>query len=60
LNIVAFGTLTGTPIAGAIISANSGAYTGIAIWTGVNYLLAFTAFLIVRVMNAGWKFKVIY
>lgn len=58
--IVAFGTLTGTPIAGAIISANGGAFWGIAIWTGINYVLALAAFTAVRVMKVGWKATAFY
>ncbi|MCJ1402716.1 hypothetical protein MMC11_005937 [Xylographa trunciseda] len=34
--IVAFGTLTGVPIAGAIIEANGGAYWGVAIFTAAH------------------------
>ena len=58
--IVSFGTLTGTPIAGAIISANDGHFWGIGIWTGLNYVLALAAFIAVRVMKVGWKVKAAY
>ncbi len=59
-SIVSLGTLTGTPIAGAIISANSGNFWGIGIFTGVNYCLALAAFTAVRVMTVGWKVNVFY
>ena len=55
--IVSFGTLTGTPIAGAIIGANGGAYWGIGIWTGINYILALGCFVAVRVLKVGWKWN---
>jgi len=59
-SIVSLGTLTGTPIAGAIISANSGNFWGIGIFTGINYCLALASFLTVRVMTVGWKIKTFY
>ena len=59
-SIVSLGTLTGTPIAGAIISANKGDFWGITVFTGVNYCLALAAFVTVRVMTVGWKVKVFY
>lgn len=58
--IVSFGTLTGTPIGGAIISATGGAYWGIAIWTGLCYMVSVTCFLIVRVKKVGWKVNAFY
>lgn len=57
---MALGTLTGTPIAGAIISANGGAFWGITIWTGLCYLLALGCFGAVRVMAVGWKANIVY
>jgi MFS family permease len=58
--IVSIGTLTGTPIAGAIISANSGNFWGIGIFTGINYVLALACFVAVRVMTVGWKVSTFY
>jgi len=58
--IVSIGTLTGTPIAGAIISANSGNFWGIGIFTGINYVLALACFVTVRVMTVGWKVGAFY
>ncbi|KXL48313.1 MAG: hypothetical protein FE78DRAFT_105237 [Acidomyces sp. 'richmondensis'] len=58
--IVSFGTLTGVPIAGAIISACNGTFWGVAIFTGLCYVCAGLAFGAVRVLKAGWKVRVIY
>ncbi|KAK4543913.1 hypothetical protein LTR36_004687 [Oleoguttula mirabilis] len=58
--IVSFGTLTGVPIAGAVISACGGAYWGVATWTGLCYVCAGAAFTAVRVMKVGWKWNVLY
>lgn len=58
--IVSFGTLTGVPIAGAIISACGGAFWGVATFTGLCYVCAGTAFAAVRVMKVGWKLNAMY
>ncbi|KAK3117170.1 hypothetical protein LTR53_001749 [Teratosphaeriaceae sp. CCFEE 6253] len=58
--IVSFGTLTGVPIAGAIIAACGGAYWGVALFTGLCYVGAGASFLAVRVMKVGWKLNVMY
>ena len=58
--IVSFGTLTGVPIAGAILQACGGNYWGVAIFTILSYVCALTCFVIVRVREVGWKIKVHY
>nr|POE79654.1 riboflavin transporter mch5 [Quercus suber] len=58
--IVSFGTLTGVPIAGAIIQACDGAYWGVAIFTGLCYVFALACFGMVRVMKVGWKVTALY
>lgn len=58
--VVSFGTLTGVPIAGAIITACGGTYWGVAIWTGLCYVCALAAFIAVRVMKVGWKLNAMY
>lgn len=58
--VVSFGTLTGVPIAGAVISACGGAYWGVAVFTSLCYLFAGAAFAAVRVMKVGWKLNLIY
>lgn len=58
--IVAIGTLTGIPIAGALIEACDGAYWGTALFTGACYALAMVCFTIVRVRTVGWSLRVRY
>lgn len=58
--VVSFGTLTGVPIAGAIISACDGAYWGAAVFTGVCYVCALVAFVAVRVLKVGWRLNAFY
>lgn len=58
--IVSFGTLTGIPICGAIITASGGAYWGVAMWTGLCYVCALACFGAVRVLKAGWKINAFY
>lgn len=58
--IVSFGTLTGIPIAGAIIAACGGTYWGCALFTGLCYVGAIVAFGAVRVMKVGWKVTELY
>lgn len=53
--VVAIGTLTGIPIAGALIEACDGAYWGVALFTGLCYVLSMVAYTIVRVRMVGWK-----
>lgn len=59
-SIVSLGTLTGTPIAGAIVSANGGAYWGIAIFAGINYLLSVACYVAIRVRKVGWRWNAVY
>ncbi len=59
-SIVSLGTLTGTPIAGAIIAANGGAYWGIATFASTNYFLAVACYMTVRIMKVGWRLKAVY
>ena len=58
--IVSFGTLTGIPIAGALISACGGAYWGVVVFTGLCYITATAAFIAVRVMKVGWGLTMAY
>ncbi|KAH9831896.1 Major Facilitator Superfamily [Teratosphaeria destructans] len=58
--IVSFGTLTGVPIAGALISATGGSYWGVATFTGLCYICAGVAFGTVRIMEVGWKIRALY
>lgn len=58
--VVAFGTLTGVPIAGAIVDANAQAYWGVAIFTAGCYLGALVAFAAIRVVKVGWGWGAMY
>ncbi|KAK4996975.1 hypothetical protein LTR66_003521 [Elasticomyces elasticus] len=58
--IVSFGTLTGIPIAGSLLTTSNGAYWGVALFTGLCYLGALVAFVTVRVMKAGWSMKTVF
>ncbi|QIW97035.1 hypothetical protein AMS68_002553 [Peltaster fructicola] len=58
--LVSFGTLTGIPISGAIISSSGGAYWGVALFTGLCYVFALACFSAVRVIKVGWRFNVFY
>jgi len=58
--VVSFGTLTGIPIAGALIQACGGRYYGVVIFTGVSYVISVASMFAARVMKAGWKVRVLY
>lgn len=58
--VVALGTLTGIPIAGALIQACGGAYWGVVVFTGLCYSIALVAFCSVRIMQTSWKLAAIY
>jgi MFS family permease len=58
--IVSFGTLTGIPIAGQILTVNGGRYYGLIIFTGMCYAGGLACFTAARVIGAGWKLKTIY
>lgn len=58
--VVSFGTLTGVPIAGAILQASGGEYWGVGVFTVLSYACSLTCFAIVRVMSVGWKIKAFY
>jgi MFS family permease len=58
--VVAFGTLTGIPIAGAVLQACGGSYYGVVIFTGASYAMSFTSMFAARVIKAGWKVRVMY
>lgn len=57
---VAFGTLTGLPIAGQILTASGGDYTGLIIFAGLSYAAAMICLIAARVLKVGWKINVIY
>lgn len=59
-SIASVGTLVGIPIAGAIISANGGSYSGLIAFAGATYFAAFLAFLSTRIVSKGLDWKVIF
>lgn len=58
--IVSFGTLTGIPIAGSLISAAGGHYWGVVVWTGLCYIVSLGCFIWSRACRVGWKLPVKY
>jgi predicted MFS family arabinose efflux permease len=57
--VVAFGTLTGVPIAGAIIGDERTYWAG-ALFCGLCYLSALGGFVAIRVGKVGWRLRVRY
>lgn len=57
--VVAFGTLTSVPIAGAIIGSNKAYWAG-ALFCSLCYLCAFVSFIAIRVSKVGWKWTAKY
>ncbi|KAL4940610.1 hypothetical protein BDV06DRAFT_223906 [Aspergillus oleicola] len=55
--IASIGTLTGIPIAGAILQASQGQYRGLIGFGGGLYFAATVAFMVARGVCAGWKLK---
>ena len=58
--IVSVGCLTGVPIVGEIIQSNGGQYWGLITFTGCCYSGALVAFMVVRVLKVGKKWKSMY
>jgi MFS family permease len=55
--LVSFGTLTGIPIAGALLEACHGEYYGVIIFTAGCYFASWSFFILARGMKAGWKLR---
>lgn len=53
--IVSFATLTGIPIAGALIEACDGEYWGVVVWTLLCYVASLGCFVWSRACAVGWK-----
>lgn len=58
--VVSFGTLTGVPLAGAIVSSQKGEYWGLILFTGLCYVAAFFAFLAARIRGSDAKLRTIF
>lgn len=56
--VVSFGTLTGIPIAGALIQAAGGQYFGVVVWTLLCYVCSLGCFIWSRGFAVGWKLAV--
>ncbi|OTA97646.1 hypothetical protein M434DRAFT_382570 [Hypoxylon sp. CO27-5] len=55
--VVAFASLTGSPIAGAIIQTSGGSYLGAQLWAASSMLLGAVALAAARVSRTGWVLK---
>lgn len=58
--IVSFGSLTGMPIAGQLITACGGAYWGAMLFTGCAYAAATITFVTARGIGTNWKLRANY
>ncbi|KAI0547590.1 MFS general substrate transporter [Xylaria curta] len=56
-SVVAFASLTGSPIAGAIVQACGGSYLGAQLWAASSMLLGAAALVVARVNRVGWALK---
>jgi hypothetical protein len=55
--LVSFGTLTGIPIAGALLQACNGEYYGVVIFTACCYFASFAMFIAARGLKVSWKLR---
>lgn len=53
--LVSFGSLTGIPIAGQLVSACGGRYWGLIVFTGCSYGASLGAFVLARGLGGGWE-----
>jgi len=58
--VVSFSSLTGIPIAGALINAAGGSYVGVILFTGLCYCVSFVLFACVRVRRCGWNPRAVF
>ncbi|KAK9472952.1 major facilitator superfamily domain-containing protein [Dipodascopsis tothii] len=57
----AIGTLTGQPIAGAILARTNGKdFTGLVAFCGACYVVCLVAFILVRGIGTNWKLRAVY
>lgn len=57
-SVIGFATLTGTPIAGALISRDNGGYTYAIIFSGIAMFLGSALLILARIVRVGPKLKV--
>lgn len=48
-------SLTGVPIAGAILSRCDGQYWGLIVFTSVTYFCGLVAFAVAKLLKVGWN-----
>ncbi|OAL35338.1 hypothetical protein AYO20_05389 [Fonsecaea nubica] len=58
--LVSFGSLTGIPIAGQLVTACKGEYWGLIVFTSCSYAASLIMLTAARVVGAGWSIKAIY
>lgn len=58
--IASFGVLIGLPIAGAIIRADGGSYSGVIVFAGAFYAATVVTLYLARGVAAGWGLKVLF
>ena len=58
--LVSFGSMTGIPIAGQLVTACNGEYWGLIVFTSCAYAGSLILLAAARCVGAGWKFKVVY
>ena len=56
-SVVSFASLTGPPLAGAIIQQSGGSYVNAQIWGGVSFFIGFALLLATRWSLVGWDPK---
>ncbi len=56
-SVVAFASLTGSPVAGAIVQASGGSYLGAQMWAATSMLLGAAGLAAARVSQTGWVLR---
>ncbi|KAK9236194.1 major facilitator superfamily domain-containing protein [Lipomyces kononenkoae] len=59
-SFASLGTLTGVPIAGAILNADNGQYTGLIAFCGAIYFVCLMFLILARGYGGGWKLATVY
>ncbi|KAI1847083.1 hypothetical protein JX265_006723 [Neoarthrinium moseri] len=59
-SIASIGALVGIPLAGAILQAQGGGYSGVIALAGGAYAAATAAFIVARGVSAGWSLKTVF
>lgn len=59
-SLVSIGALVAIPIAGAILKVQHGNYSGVILFCGLAYVVAFVLFVLARGMCTGWVLKRVF